>query len=98
MTIRSTMLYSFGAIAGASMLACVASPASAFTLSAPGLEQPVASMHVDKVWYAYGRRGYYGWHGGYGYRGPYGWHGGYYYHPYYGRRCWRGYYGRLVCN
>jgi hypothetical protein len=80
---KISAIFSIGAIAGASMLALSASPASALTLSAPSLENSVASAQVDKVWYRYGYRP--GWRG-------YGWRG------YYGRRCWRGYYGRLVCN
>ncbi|MBV8664775.1 MAG: hypothetical protein JO107_16945 [Hyphomicrobiales bacterium] len=66
-----------GALAGAAMLAISATSASAFTLSSPSLEQPMASSHVDHVWWdAWGR-----------------WHP----NRYWGRRCWRGYYGRLHC-
>jgi hypothetical protein len=92
MSLRSLSAYSIAALAGGTMLAFAASPASAFTLSGgPSLERPVASAQIDKVWYRYGYRGY-------GYRG-YGWRGGYYHRGWgYGRRCWRGYYGRLVCN
>jgi hypothetical protein len=93
MSLKTSTIYSVGALAGAAMLGLSLSPASAFTLSGPSLEQPVASASIDKVWYyRYGYRGY-GWRG-------YGWRGGYY-RPgwgYYGRHCWRGYYGRLVCN
>jgi hypothetical protein len=87
MSMRST--YSIAALAGATMLALSLSPASAFTLSGPSLEQPVASAQVDKVWwrYGYGYRGY-GWRG-YGWRGPGYWGYGH---------CWRGYYGALHCN
>ncbi|MGA2793771.1 MAG: hypothetical protein ABSE69_09575 [Roseiarcus sp.] len=67
------------------------SPASAFSLSGPSLEQPVASAQVDKVWWRYG----YGYRG-YGWRG-YGWRG-YGYHPWGYGHCWRGYYGALHCN
>ncbi len=48
------------ALAGAAMLAISASSASAFTLSSPSLEQPMASSHIDQVrWY---RHGYWGGH------------------------------------
>jgi len=81
---RSLAGYSIAAVAGAAMLAMSLSPASAFTLSGPSLEQPVASAQVDKVW----------WRGGWGWRGPgWGWRG--YGYPGY---CWRGYYGFLHCN
>jgi hypothetical protein len=33
------------------MLALTATPSSAFTLSSPSLEQPVASAGIDKVWW-----------------------------------------------
>lgn len=39
------------ALAGAAMLALTATPSSAFTLSSPSLEQPVASAGVDQVWW-----------------------------------------------
>jgi hypothetical protein len=55
------------AVGGAAMLALSLSPASAFTLSGPSLEQPVASAQIEKVWWRHGWRG--GWHGG--------WRGGY---------------------
>jgi len=97
MSLRSLSVYSIAALAGGTMLALATSPASALTLSGPSLEQPVASTQIDKVYYyRYGYRGY--GYRGYGYRG-YGWRGGYYRPGWgYGRRCWRGYYGRLVCN
>ncbi len=41
------------AVAGGTMLASLR-PASAFTLSGPSLEQPVASALIDKVWWRYG--------------------------------------------
>ena len=82
MSMRAT--YSIVDLAGATMLALSLSPASAFTLSGPSLEQPVASAQVDKVWWRYG----------YGYRG-YGWRRPGYWG--YGH-CWRGYYGALHCN
>ncbi len=67
------------ALAGAAMLAISATSASAFTLSSPSLEQPMASSHIDHVWWdRWGR-----WHPNRPYWG--------------GRRCWRGYYGRLHC-
>ena len=39
------------ALAGAAMLAISASSASALTLSPPSLEQPMASSHIDHVWW-----------------------------------------------
>jgi hypothetical protein len=48
------------AVAGATMLAASSVPWSAFTLSWPSLEQPVASADVQSVWW---HRGW-GWHGG----------------------------------
>jgi hypothetical protein len=85
---RSFATYTIAAVAGGTMLASL-SPASAFTLSGPSLEQPVASAQIDKVWWRYG----------YGYRG-YGWRGyGYGYRPGWGYgHCWRGYSGALHCN
>ena len=66
------------AIGGAAMLALSLGSASAFTLSGPSLEQPVASAQVEKVWWHHGWGG--GWHGGWGWHrgwgGPgygYGW-------------------------
>ncbi len=80
------------ALAGAAMLAISASSASAFTLSSPSLEQPVAASNIDHVWcngWRCGgwRRGYWGPHRYWGPGPGYGW-----------RHCWRGYYGRLHCN
>ena len=54
------------ALAGAAMLAISATSASAFTLSSPSLEQPMASSHVDHVWWdRWGR-----WHPNRPYWGP----------------------------
>jgi hypothetical protein len=77
MSIRSSVIYPLGALAGVAMLALTLSPASAFTLSGASV-QPAAAPQIEKVWWdRWGR-----WHpNGYAYR-----------------RCWRGYYGRLVCN
>jgi hypothetical protein len=77
------------AIIGATIFAFSMGPASAFTLSGPSLEQPVASAQIEKVWCnRWGcHPGY--WHGG----GGWGWRG-----PGWGARCWRGYYGHLHCN
>jgi hypothetical protein len=69
-------------LAGVAMLAMSASSASAFTLSSPSLEQPMASSHIDQVYWRHGWGWHRGWHRGWG------WH----------RHCWRGYYGRLHCN
>jgi hypothetical protein len=78
------------AISGVAMLALSLSPASAFTLSDPSLERPVASGQIEKVWW---RHGWYGggWHGGYR-----GWHGGRWGMGY--RRCWINRWGYRVCR
>jgi hypothetical protein len=54
------------------------SPASAFTLSSPALDEPFSAAQVDKVWW---HCWHCGWHGGWGWHrwGP-GWGGG--------RHCW----------
>ena len=99
MSIRNLANTSIAALCGAAMLALSLSPASAFTLSGPSLEQPVVSAGIDKVWWHHGWGG--GWHHGWG--GGWGWHhgwagggwgGGYGYGPH----CWRGYWGHLHCN
>jgi hypothetical protein len=63
------------------MLAISASSASAFTLSSPSLEQPMASSDIDHVWcHGWGCGGWHhgwgGWHHGWGPGwGPgWGWH------------------------
>ena len=70
------------AVGGAAMLALSLSPASAFTLSGPSLQQPIASAQMENVW----------WRHGWGWRG--GWHrgwGGY-------RHCWINRWGNRVCR
>jgi hypothetical protein len=79
------------AIGGAAMLALSLGSASAFTLSGPTLEQPVASAQIEKVWCRWGRCGYGGWRG-------YGWHGGWGPGPGYYRHCWINRWGYRVCN
>jgi len=44
------------ALAGAAMLAISASSASAFTLSSPSLEQPMAASNIDHVWWRWHHR------------------------------------------
>jgi hypothetical protein len=82
------------ALAGVAMLAISASSASAFTLSSPSIEQPMASSNIDHVWCNGWGCG--GWHRGWG---P-GWHRGW--GPGWGgpgyRHCWRGPWGHLHCN
>ena len=63
---------SIAALAGAAMLGLSFSPASAFTLAGPSLQQSAASAQVDKVWWRGGGWRGGGWHGGW--RG--GWHRG----------------------
>src|ERR1700735_545792 len=84
-----------GALAGVAMVAAtMASPASAFTLSSPSIDEPFTAAQIDKVWcyhcgwgwhrpwgYGYG----WGWHRPWGY--GYGWGGGY-------RHCWVSPWGR----
>jgi hypothetical protein len=100
MSFRTVAKYTIAAIGGATMLATSLSPASAFTLAAPSLEQPVASAQIDKVWFNggwhHGWGGGWGWHHGWGggWAGGYG--GGYGYGG--GPHCWRGYWGHLHCN
>ena len=60
-----------GALAGAAMLAVSSGPSSAFTLSSPSLERPVATAGIQQVYYYYRRY----------YRRPYYYH--HYYRPYY---------------
>jgi len=67
---RILTLTAIGVVGGAAMLALSMSPASAFTLAGPSLQQPVASAQIDKVWWR--RWGYRrGW-GGHCWRGYYG--------------------------
>jgi hypothetical protein len=87
MMFRNLATYCVAATAGAAMLALSLSPASAFTLSGPSLERPVASAQIDHVWW---HRGYgWGWHHGWG--GP-GWGGGGW------RHCWINRWGNRVCR
>jgi hypothetical protein len=82
MSMRNLANYSIAAFGGGIMLALSLSPASAFTLSGPSLQQPVVSAQIDKVWW---RHGGWGWH--------HGWGGGWG-----GPHCWRNYWGHLRCN
>jgi hypothetical protein len=63
------------ALAGAAMfLAASSSPAPAFTLSSPTLEQPVLSADIqDAYWCRWGRCGGWGWHR-WGWHRGWGWH------------------------
>jgi hypothetical protein len=73
-----------GALAGAAMLVVSSGPSSAFTLSSPSLERPVATASIQHVYYYYRRY----------YRRPYYYHHYYrpYYHPYYYHHYYRPYY------
>ena len=74
-----------GALAGAAMLVVSTSgPSSAFTLSSPSLERPVASSGFQQVYYYYRHYD----------RRPYYYHRYYrpYYHHYYYHRYYRPYY------
>jgi hypothetical protein len=90
------------ALACASMLAISASSASAFTLSAPSLEQPVVASQIDRVWWDnWGR-----WHPDHPHWGPH-WGPGPGWGPPPGpppgpwgwghRHCWQGQY-RMHCD
>jgi hypothetical protein len=96
MSVKTLAKYTIAAISGASMLALSLSPASAFTLSAPSLEQPVASAQIDKVWWHGGW--HHGWGGGWGWHHAWGYGGGWGYGDGWGPHCWRGYWGHLHCN
>jgi hypothetical protein len=78
------------AVGAALMIAALSGPSSAFTLSSPSLDQPVATAGVQHVWWdRWGR-----WHPnhwGWGWRHPYYWH----HHGW--RRCWWTWHGR-VCR
>jgi len=80
-------------VAGAAMLAISAGSASAFTLSSPSLEQPMAASNIDHVWccHHWGWGGW-GWHPHYWGGGP--WVGG----PYWGPHCWINRWGYRVCR
>ena len=102
MTARRSL--SIAAIAAGAMLALSMTPASAFTPPGAALSAQVGASQVDKVWWracGWGRCGW-GWRRGYVWRG-YGWGPaplvapGYYFPPP-GPRCWRTYYGRVVCR
>jgi hypothetical protein len=80
-------------------MAVTATSASAFTLSGPSLETPLAASNIEHVWWDrwgnwHPNRPYWGpgpaYAYGYGYGPPgYGWHH---------RHCWRGRWGRLHCD
>ncbi len=80
------------ALAGAAMLAISASSASAFTLSSPSLEQPMASSNIDHVWchhcggWGWGHH----WGGGWGHHWGPGWGSG--------PHCWINRWGNQVCR
>ena len=78
------------ALAGATMIVAASSaPASAFTLSAPSLAQPVLNADVQSVWWdRWGR-----WHPNHHWWWPR--HYWMYYHPW--RHCWWTWHGR-VCR
>ena len=61
------------ALAGAAMLAISSAPASAFSLTSPSLERPVAAADIQHVW-CHWNCGW-GWHPHPGWGpGPWGWH------------------------
>src|SRR5271169_705897 len=86
------------AAAGAAMFAMTTmttAPASAFTLSAPSLEQRLVESDIEKVYWHRGWGG--GWHGGWhrggGWHGGWGWGGGWGWR----RHCWVNRWGYIRC-
>jgi hypothetical protein len=89
------------ATVGATMVAMTAAPADAFTLSAPSLENKVATAEIQQVyWCRWGnchpgwgwhRPWGWGWRGGWGYR-PWGWGGSH------RRHCWVNRWGGVSCG
>jgi hypothetical protein len=73
------------ALAGAAMLAISSAPASAFTLTSPSLERPVAAADITHVWCHWNCGGW-GYHRGWG--PGWGWH-----HRHCGYNRW----GQWVC-
>ena len=89
MTTKTMTNHAIAAFGGATMLALTLSPASAFTLSAPSLEAPVAAAQIDKVWWG----GWHHWHHHFwGRPWAYGYGGGW------GPHCWRNPWGHLRCS
>jgi hypothetical protein len=67
MSPRSVTAISLAALAGAAMLTVSIGPVSAFTLSGPSLEKPIASAQIERVWWdRWGR-----WHPDYYNDGPF---------------------------
>jgi hypothetical protein len=92
------------AAVGATMLAISMGPASAFTLSAPSLENKVATSSIEQIWWHHGgwHRSW-GWRRGWGYRPwGWGWHGGWGYRPWgwgwHRRHCWVNRWGGVSCG
>jgi hypothetical protein len=82
-----------GAFAGVAVLVVSSGPSSAFTLSSPSLERPVANAGIRQVYYYY--RPYYHHYYYHPYYHPY--YRPYYhpyYHPYYYHHYYRPYYHR----
>ena len=99
MSPRGLTAMSLAALAGATMLTLSTGPASAFTLAAPSLTQPVVSSQIDQVYWrrGWGRGRGWGWGPGAILGGLAagalvgGYYGGYYGPGYYGYG--PGYYG-----
>jgi hypothetical protein len=97
----TTKLQVGAAIAGAAMLLGTTGPSTAFTLSSPSLEEPLAQASVEQVWWdRWGRwhshRWGWGWHR-WARHHPWGWHGPMY--GFYGpaRHCWMDPWGGWRC-
>jgi hypothetical protein len=68
MSPRCVTAISLAALAGAAMLTVSIGPVSAFTLSGPSLETPIASAQIERVWWDRSGR----WHPDYYDDGPLG--------------------------
>jgi hypothetical protein len=86
MTMMKLASRSMAALVGAAMLALSMNPASAFTLSGPSLDGPVASAAIQKVWWD--RWG--NWRPNHRVPDPVP--------GYDGRRCWAGFNGVVHCR
>jgi hypothetical protein len=97
----TTKLQVSASVAGAAMLLATTGPSTAFTLSSPSLEKPLAQTSVEQEWWdRWGRwhphRWGWGWHR-WAWHHPWGWH-----RPMYGfygpaRHCWIGPWGEWRC-
>ncbi len=100
MVLRVLSAGAIAAIAGAAMLTLQSAPSSAFTLSSPSLERPVAAADLEQVWWHGGWHRGWGWHGGWhrwGWHRPWGWGWRRPVYGFYGGHCWIGRWGYRHC-